>query len=789
MQTAAAAYAFRLDGEPLAPLWVAPLQQLLYRPLMYAVLVRSLLSAVTGGRVRWQRIQRLGALRALMPGSPAAAPGGSTTRAAAPVRVSPRRPRRVPGAVLPATPVVPVASGAGARVAPARGEAPATRLEATRIAAAHTGTTTADASRGTNGGSPSAGRDSADRSRWLDVLRAIALVRVVGYHVLGWGWLSFVFPSMGVMFALGGSLMLASLRRAEAVDVIGRRIKRLLPPFWLFGLFIVPVMLWHGFGEEPVPDAAQWLFWVVPILDPPGSEWANDATVVLWYIRTYLWLVLLTPLLLAAWRRRPAVAMAVPLGIVVVDALLDGGVRDFGSVGTGVVDAAVFAGCWMLGFAHRDGSLRRLAAGRAVLLAGAAIAVGVAWALSHPAGDDGIDLNDIPLGQSLVSLGAVLLVLRYTPRLAWLERVPGLGRLVTVINARAVTIYLWHNVAIALAGPINERLGWPSLGALIGTSVVLTTVFALGLGWVEDLAAGRRPALLPGPGQRALRRREPRRPAPMPPVIGDGGLMLPAETEESSLAALNALRPASDFRRDPRFAAAGAPSPVATRSLPPGPASSPARAATGRGRGWVRRVRVRRVRVRRGAVRRGRDRRLPCPRSRSGRRRRPGRSRGSPTRAAPARPRTPAPRSGRRRTAATTRTRSPGSSVDLPRADAGCSRSVPTGPRRPAAGTPGAGIASAGTAAAERVGAGTAAATRPVPTRPRRPPVAGPTAPRPTNPRSTTPAPRADTAADPAVLTAAPRRGLPHDPRRLVVPVCVTRTVGSAVGRLGASCA
>ncbi|HEY2220734.1 glycosyltransferase [Actinomycetospora sp.] len=544
VQTAAAAYAFRLDGEPLAPLWVAPLQQLLYRPLMYAVLVRSLLSAVTGGRVRWQRIQRLGALRALMPGTPAAVPAGNVSDAAS----------------LTSS----VSSAASSIGMTAREQAPAARLEATRVAAA----ATLDPPRETRGPA-SSGSEKAERTRWLDVLRAIALVRVVGYHVLGWGWLSFVFPSMGVMFALGGSLMLASLRRAEAVDVIGRRIKRLLPPFWVFGLVVVPVMFWHGFGEDPVPDAAQWLFWVVPILDPPSSAWAGDATVVLWYIRTYLWLVLLTPLLLAAWRHRPAVAMAVPLGIVVVDALLDGGLRDFGAVGTALVDAAAFAGCWMLGFAHRDGSLRRLAAGRAVLLAGAAIAVGTAWALTHPAGDDGIDLNDIPLAQALVSLGAVLLVLRYTPRLAWLERVPGLGRLVTVINARAVSIYLWHNVAIALAIVVDDRLGWPSTWSLIGTSVVLTTVLALGLGWVEDLAAGRRPALIPGPGQRALRRREPRRPAPMPPMISDGGLLLPPETEESSLAALNALRPASDFHRDPRFAAA-APVPVTARSLPAG---------------------------------------------------------------------------------------------------------------------------------------------------------------------------------------------------------------------------
>ncbi|NMO88777.1 glycosyltransferase [Actinomycetospora sp. TBRC 11914] len=533
VQTGAAAYAFRLDGEPLAPLWVAPVQQLLYRPLMYAVLVRSLLSAVTGGRVRWQRIQRLGALRALMPGQPAA-------------------------------PVVPAAPAPVVSAAPRASEA------SLSACSPHTATSgrKAPSSAPTPAPEPA---EPASRSRWLDVLRAIALVRVIGYHVLGWGWLSFVFPSMGVMFALGGSLMLASLRRAEAVDVIGRRLKRLLPPFWLFGLVVVPVMVWHGFGEDPVPGAPQWLFWALPILDPPGSAWATDATVVLWYIRTYLWLVLLTPLLLAAWRRRPVVAMAVPLAIVGVDALLGGGLRDFGDVGTALVDASVFAGCWMLGFAHRDGSLRRLAAGRAVLLATVAIAAGVAWAFAYPAGDDGIDLNDIPLGQALVSLGAVLLVLRYSPRLAWLERIPGLGRLVTVINARAVTIYLWHNVAIALAEPIDARLGWPSIGALIGTSVVLTAVLALGLGWVEDLAAGRRPALIPGPHQPALRRRAPRRVAPAPPVIGDGGLALPAETRESTLAAANAQRPASEFRHDPRFAGA-TPVPAASRSLRRGPA-------------------------------------------------------------------------------------------------------------------------------------------------------------------------------------------------------------------------
>jgi hypothetical protein len=403
------------------------------------------------------------------------------------------------------------------------------------------------------------------------VLLAIALVRLVASHALGWAWLSF-FPAIGVVAALAGSAVLASLRRREAIDVIGLRLRRLLPPFWLFGLVVVPVMLWHGFGEDPRPEVAQWLFWVLPVLDPPGSAWTADAIGVLGSVRTYLWLVLLAPLLLAAWRRRPVVALVVPLGIVAGDALLGGVISSFGGMGSAVVDASVFAGAWMVGYAHRDGSLRRLAAGWTVLLAAAAIAAGIAWALTHPVGGEGPDLDDIPLGQALVSLGAVLLLLRRPPQLAWVERVPGLGRLLTVVRARAVTIFLWSGVAVVLAPLVDQRLGWPSTGALIGVSAVLTTALALGLGWVEDLAAGRRAALIPGPDQRALRRRAPRRPAPTPPVIGDGGLALPTETRESPLAALNALRPASDFRRDPRFATAA---PVTTRALPPGRAPSP----------------------------------------------------------------------------------------------------------------------------------------------------------------------------------------------------------------------
>ncbi len=40
------------------------------------------------------------------------------------------------------------------------------------------------------------------RDRYLDLLRVVALLRVVVYHTFNWAWLTFVFPSMCVMFAL-----------------------------------------------------------------------------------------------------------------------------------------------------------------------------------------------------------------------------------------------------------------------------------------------------------------------------------------------------------------------------------------------------------------------------------------------------------------------------------------------------------------------------------------------------------------------------------------------------------
>jgi hypothetical protein len=53
-------YAFRIDGERLWPLWTLPLQQLVYRQLVYLVVIQSLASALSGSRLRWHKLERTG---------------------------------------------------------------------------------------------------------------------------------------------------------------------------------------------------------------------------------------------------------------------------------------------------------------------------------------------------------------------------------------------------------------------------------------------------------------------------------------------------------------------------------------------------------------------------------------------------------------------------------------------------------------------------------------------------------------------------------------------------------
>ncbi|MFI0874090.1 acyltransferase [Streptomyces parvus] len=370
---------------------------------------------------------------------------------------------------------------------------------------------------------PTAPAGRPGRDRYLDLLRTIALLRVVIYHIFGWAWLTILFPSMGVMFALAGSLMARSLGR-PAPGVIRGRIRRLLPPMWVFALVVVPMMF--ALSWQPVKSEGAWWFiklawYVFPVGAPPfpwssGDQaglledtWAVQAAGPLWYIRAYLWFVLASPLLLRAFRRLPWATLLAPLGLTAV--IGTGLVTIPGETGNALSDFAVFGSCWILGFAHHDGLFKDVPRYLTVSVASIVMGFGLWWASGHLTAD-GWDLNDIPLAQATWSLGFCVILLQYAP--SWQElpgRLARFDRLVTLANNRAVTIYLWHNLLILATIPLLDLL-WeiPYVDAHLGSAVEagytllmtlliwpLIALMIVAVGWVEDVAAKRRPRLWP----------------------------------------------------------------------------------------------------------------------------------------------------------------------------------------------------------------------------------------------------------------------------------------------------
>src|SRR4051812_4057302 len=201
----------------------------------------------------------------------------------------------------------------------------------------------------------------SSRNRYIDSLRAAAILRVVVYHAFGWAWLTFVLPAMGVMFALGGSLMAASLMSKGARNAIFTRVRRLVPALWILGAIAVPLMLWHGWSTHAAEHALDWpklAFWILPVGDPPGSSWGEPLWEVLWYIRADLWFVLASPPLYWLYRRAPWGTIAAPL--VALAALVYTGFR-LPDAGDAIMwDFVTYSACWIAGFAHQDGRLRRL---------------------------------------------------------------------------------------------------------------------------------------------------------------------------------------------------------------------------------------------------------------------------------------------------------------------------------------------------------------------------------------------------------------------------------------------
>lgn len=363
--------------------------------------------------------------------------------------------------------------------------------------------------------SPSAGpphRPSSGRDFYIDVLRSAAIVRVVVYHVTEFGWLTIAFPAMGVMFALGGSLTVRSLTAAEGRAartarstpmVMVSRFRRLLPSVWVFGAVGLITMLGQGYPISGLRDHPGLLWWLFPLSAPaqlPGDvAWAFTGG--LWYLTAYLWFVLLTPFLLRLFRSWPrwTVGLAIALPVILHLELLTIG----GTFHPQAYDLTQYGACWVLGIAHREGWLPRLPA--PVFWSGVGVLTVVVgwWFVASGQSLRTVDLHEMPVMNALWSAAFAATLLRIgsheriTGFIARARAIPPVRSTVQVLNARALTIYLWHLPCVLLAHSLTDfsSATGPWLSPIVIT-VAATGLAVFAVGWVEDVAA-RRPLTAP----------------------------------------------------------------------------------------------------------------------------------------------------------------------------------------------------------------------------------------------------------------------------------------------------
>ncbi|MGI8810622.1 MAG: acyltransferase family protein, partial [Acidimicrobiales bacterium] len=351
-------------------------------------------------------------------------------------------------------------------------------------------------------------RGAEGREAFLDVVRALAIVRVIAWHAFGLAWITYVVAAMPAMFFVTGSLLAKSFARRPAGTVLVDRFRRLLVPLWAFGLVAWGAMAigaWRTGTDLPLHRALTWIF---PLTDPVGSAWAGGwLSSHLWYLRTVVWLLLAAPLLLRAVRARPALALGVPMAAVfALDVLgrIAGALPVSHQVAWGAGDLVLYSVFLMAGFLHRDGAFRAVTRRAWVAVALLWAAAAVAWRLTQPV-PLGVVNNSHPL-HLFVGAGWLAAALASQRSLARFGASRLARRPIRAIGARALTIYLWHTAAIIVAVNVLEARG---IEGPVAHPVGLALLTALGIlvavqffGWIEDLAARRRRAPLAAPVSR-----------------------------------------------------------------------------------------------------------------------------------------------------------------------------------------------------------------------------------------------------------------------------------------------
>ncbi len=336
-----------------------------------------------------------------------------------------------------------------------------------------------------------------DREIFLDAIRTVALLRVVLWHATGAPPVTYLVAAVPTMFFVNGSLLANSLRRG-VLPVLRDRAQRILVPLWVFAAGAFATMAIAHAIDGTDATAVPWrniVLWMLPLADPTGSQWEGGYMASpLWYLRALLWILLLSPVLLWLVRRtRGAVIGASVATVFVLEWLARAEVWN-GTWAWRFGDLALYATFSMLGFAHRDGRLAWLTRRRWAVAAVVSAAAAAAWALTQPI-PDGV-VNDSHPAHLLVGFAWLGAFFAARPAIEQLARTRPASAAISWVSQRTLTIYLWHSTAIIVTYELLRRSGvsFPPGGwvvALLAGTALVTSVFVLCFGWVEDTANHR----------------------------------------------------------------------------------------------------------------------------------------------------------------------------------------------------------------------------------------------------------------------------------------------------------
>ena len=314
----------------------------------------------------------------------------------------------------------------------------------------------------------------ADRNRVVDLVRVVALGGVVIGHWLKQGWyvddggglhragllgiatwthpLTWVFQLIPVFFVVGGYANAVSWRHAQVRGqgygpwLAGRmgRLTRPLLPLLAFWCVAVPLAPYLGLDDDWVRIASK------------------SSLVPTWFLATYVVMVALVPLTMAAWERWGAWTLAVGLLALPVDVV---SLRTDSLLVGGLNMLLVWGTLHQLGYAWRDGVFRRRA--WAALLGVGGLAGALALVTVGPygvsmVGVDGHGVNNTdPPRATILFLGLAMagLVLAAEPALARFAQRPRVWGSVVLVERRVMTVYLWHLTALAILGAVSLWLG------------------------------------------------------------------------------------------------------------------------------------------------------------------------------------------------------------------------------------------------------------------------------------------------------------------------------------------